>query len=598
MRLKDLGKSKLALLLVAMFVWTAVIYNQKWKNNEILCGDMVHLYIYLPAIFIYHDIHLNYINNNLPELVFKGSAFPNTTEDGKHHVSKMGCGYSIMVLPFFLIAHAIAPLTLDAPNGYTHIYGMFVCIGIFIYFLIALVYQRKILLHFFDERTAAFTLIAIGLGTNLYLYTSYSPGNPHVLNFCLFSILIWKTIQWHQKQTIKTSVIIGLLLGLITLIRPNDLVIVLFPLLYGIYDKRTLIEKVRIIINNKIELLFVLICFFIAILPQLIIWKIQTGSFIYYSYNNEKFYFNHPHLIDGFFSFRNGMFIYTPIMLLILPGFVYAWKKYKNIALATTTFFLINSIIVFSWWCWWYGGSFGIRAMVESYAVLIIPFGCFVKGIGMNNKIKKYSLIVLLVLFVLLNQFQTLQSQTSLLHYSDMTFKTYKLIFGRIWWVKGYAESLRDPDMEYAIQGKKERNFTDTFAFLNGGNIQNISIKAYNGKYVSADQNIKSKLIADRPLASIWETFKISMHEFGKCTLVDCDNKFVSLKLEDSAILIANKENANQLEYFEIVPKYDNKFAIKAGNGKYVKTNPYDNYFLEATSDSVSKEELFEISTK
>ena len=116
--------------------------------------------------------------------------------------------------------------------------------------------------------------------------------------------------------------------------------------------------------------------------------------------------------------------------------------------------------------------------------------------------------------------------------------------------MEGYGESLCSPDMEFAIQGKPERNFTDTFAFLNGSKFQYISIKGFNGKYVSADRNINNKLVADRPVASSWETFKIRMPEFGKCTFMTSDNKFVSAKFEGSGNLIADRDYVFQNEIF------------------------------------------------
>jgi Fascin domain-containing protein len=595
MRLKDLGYSKLALIFTLLFVWSAILINQKWKNDDVISNDMNFYYIYLPAIFIYHDITLNYTDTKLPMEVFR-SSWKLKTEDGKHFVSKMSCGNAIMLSPFFLTAHLYETVTKGDPNGYSTTYRIFICLASFFYLLIGLFYQYKILSRFFDQRTVGFTLIALGLGTNLYAYSTCFFSNPHVFSFALFSLFIWKTIQWHIIPNTKNSIIIGLLLGLITLVRPSDIVIILFFALYGIFNKNSFKQKVKLLLKNWKQLFLILIFLFVGITPQLIIWKIQTGHFIYYSYQSERFYFNHPHIIDGLFSFRNGMFIYAPVLLLIIPGFIYVWKKKYNFAFSSIIFFIINCFIVFSWWCWWYGGSFGIRAMIESYAILALPLGSLVFEFGKNSKVRKYILLSFLIITVTLNQFQTLQAETSLLHYSDMTFKTYKLIWGRLTWPNGYDESLNHPDIENASHGIPERDFTKTFPFLKNGNIRNVSIRASNGKFVSADQNINGILVADRIQIREWETFRLTMEDFGKCKLKSSFNKYISV--ENNSELIANKNEANAWEQFTIEKLPDNKFAIKAYNGKYLKPDSLNNNILLAASDKINEDEEFEITSR
>ncbi len=595
MRLKQLGSSKLSLLFVLLFIWSALLINKQWTpHDRVISNDLNFYYIYLPATFIYHDLTFNYVNNKLPIEVFRSSW--TLTTPNKRHVSKMSSGFAIMLTPFFLMAHFYELITNGPANGYTDTYSLFICLATFFYLMIGLVYQHKTLSHFFDERTTSFTIVGLGLATNIYYYSTYAFSNPHVFSFCLFSIFIWKTIQWHHKSTLRDSILLGLLLGLITIMRPNNVVIVLFPLLFGVYNRSSLMDKMKLMTQNKMNILVAILAFGIGILPQLIIWKIQTGHFIYYSYQKEHFYFSHPHVLDGFFSFRNGMFIYAPVLLLVIPGFIFVWKKGRQFAMATSFFFVINAIIVFSWWCWWYGGSFGIRAMIESYAILALPIGCFIQEFGKANKWRNYAITIFIGLCVVLNQFQCLQEQTSLLHYSDMTFKTYKLIFGRLTWPAGYAESLNHPDIEKAFMGEPERNFTATFPFLQGGKFKNVSFKAANGMFVSADLDVQNKLIADRRKPNNWEIFRMDMEDFGTCHLHSWNNKFVYADPYEHPQLTANRDQAGNWETFFVESFPNNKFAIKAAsNNKYIKLNQQNNNLLEATSEVVGANELFEI---
>jgi hypothetical protein len=594
MRLKDLGFSKLSLLFVLLFIWSALLINKQWETKNVIASDMNSYYIYLPAAFIYHDLTFKYINNNLPEEVLR-SSWAMITEDGKHRVSKTSCGVAIMIAPFFFMAKILSHNGFGPANGYSTVFALFVCLSFYFYLLIGLIYLHKILKYFFDDITTGLTIIAIGLGTNLYFYSTYSLNTPHAFCFCLFSIFAWKTIQWHNRQTRITSIIMGLLLGLITLVRPNDIIIFLFPILYGIYDKKTFIEKMKLLTKNWVNILLVVIFFIITIIPQLIIWKYQTGYFLYYSYQKERFYFNHPHIIDGLFGFRKGLFIYTPILLLIIPGFIFAWKKRQGFAFAIVIFFLLNCYIIFSWWSWWYGASFGIRPMIGCYALLALPIGCCIQELRNKNKILKYFIVITVFLLVSLNQFQTLQSQTNLLHYSEMTFKSYKLIFGKLNYPKGWEESLTPNDNEMAVKGLPERNFYETFYFLKGKRENNVALKAFNGKYVSVDTVRNNFLIAKSSNVNSSEIFKMRIIGFEDCKILSSYNKYVSFETLEEGRLVADRDNAVNWERFTIEKMPNNKFAIKADNGKYVKPNLQNKSILEATSNTITDKELFEI---
>jgi len=592
--MRNLSGSVIAVCFTLFFIYSSILINQRWNSGEVISNDMNLYYIYLPATFIYHDISFNYINDKLPKDV-RDRSWTLTTEDGKHHVSKMSCGYAIMLMPFFLVAHLFQSLTGGNTDGYNSTYCLFICVASFFYLMAGLFYQRRILLYFFDELTTAFTLIALGLATNIYMYSTFSFTQTHIFSFCLFSILIWKTIEWHQQPLKKNSIIIGLLLGLITIVRPNNIIIAVFFLLYNVCDKNSFSNKFELLKKNKKQLLYIVIFLIIGIAPQLIIWKIQTGHFIYYSYQTEKFYFNHPHILQGLFSFRNGLFIYTPIMLFIIPGFILSFKQKTPFGVASLVYFIFTCYIVFSWWCWWYGGSFGMRAMIESYAIFALPFGCAIKEIGEKKILKKYVLPVILILFIVLNQFQTLQSQSSLLHYYDMSYQAYIKIFGRLTWPSGYEESLIPPDLEFAKLGKPERSFSESFPFLKGKHKAIITLKAANGKFVCADRNLEGKLIADRSKAVEWERFELTIDDFWKCSLLSWQNKYVTVESTPNSELIAKSDRSHEKELFSFEKLNDNKFAIKDYNNKYVKPDSQNTFILEANSDSITNKEIFEI---
>ena len=195
---------------------------------------------------------------------------------------------------------------------------------------------------------------------------------------------------------------------------------------------------------------------FLVIFPQLVYWKYSTGSWVYYSYGEEGFYFNHPHIFDGFFSYRKGWFIYTPIMLFFVAGFFFMRKRIPELFLPLSIFLLLNIYVVFSWWCWWYGGSFGARPMIDSYGFLALPFAALVEKVIHQKKWQKIMAAAFLLFFMYLNLFQTRQYRTSMIHWDSMTKQAYWKVFLREQWPENYEKLISPPDYAKALKGKKE----------------------------------------------------------------------------------------------------------------------------------------------
>ncbi|MEI6816429.1 MAG: hypothetical protein WCL14_07440, partial [Bacteroidota bacterium] len=318
-----------------------------------------------------------------------------------------------------------------------------------------------------------------------------------------------------------------------------------------------------------------------------------TGHWVYYSYQEQKLFLNNPHILKGLFSFRNGFFIYTPIMIFAVLGFIPTIIRQSKFALSATIFFIINAYIIFSWWCWWYGGSYGMRAMIESYAVLALPFGIFIESVSKTNNLSKYFLFSVFSLMILLNLFQTRQSMSNLIHYDSMTYKTYKKIWGRLSIPDGYMETLSPPDYKNAVKGLPERDMTRTFPFMRNGLRSKVSIKSFDGKYVSTDSTKSLMLIANRDSIKTWEKFNITMYEFGKCDILAFNGKYVSSDPTFPSILFGNRDASSYWEEFSIINLPNNKFALKGYNGKFVKPNPDNDYILQAISDSLTEQETF-----
>ena len=167
--------------------------------------------------------------------------------------------------------------------------------------------------------------------------------------------------------------------------------------------------------------------FSVLVFIQLYLWYLQTGSFIVYSYQGEGFNFLDPQFINILFSYRKGLFIYTPVLFFGLIGaLLLGFRKKYFLSFSWLLFFVFLTYILSSWWSWYYGGSYGLRAYIDFYALFFIPFALLVDSMKGWTKI---GLLGLVFLTVPLNLIQTYQYKTYILHGANMDKEKYWKVF-------------------------------------------------------------------------------------------------------------------------------------------------------------------------
>jgi hypothetical protein len=205
-------------------------------------------------------------------------------------------------------------------------------------------------------------------------------------------------------------------LGILILIRPiNGIVVLSIPFIAQEVFHLQRFFQVRLILKSLAIVLGILSI-------QLLLWKAQTGNFIIHSYKNEGFYFTHPEIMNCLFSFRKGLFVYSPLILVSILSSRVFWKKNRFAFFAFISFFLLLVYIISSWWNWYYGPSFGQRAYVDFYALFAIPLAF---AIEKRRKI----LLLICSLCVFLNLIQTYQYNKQILSSWDMNFQKYAYVF-------------------------------------------------------------------------------------------------------------------------------------------------------------------------
>ena len=436
-------------LLISSYFIKFTIEESVWTHRKIIEHDVIFYYGYLPATFIYHDWTFRFPDKP----GFTGTVWSLPLPNG-NRVQKMTMGVAMLYAPFFGLAHLYTKVTGGLADGYSLNYQIaLIWAGVF-YFILGLFFLRKILGQFIDDFAVSLVLITIGLGTNLLNYASWDGAMSHVYSFFLFAVALWGFLKWLVKPKILLTIILGLFLGLIVLIRPTNIIFFLFLGLYFYFKDKDIKKSWQFILEVKWKLLLLAGAALLIWTPQLLYWKLNSGHFLVYSYLGENFFFLKPRIIEGLFSYHKGWLIYTPLMWLAIIGIFIMRDKLKEWTWPTIITMATAIYVVFSWWCWWYGGGYSARALVEYYVVMSFPLGAFYTYILKKKWIYKAITVIVLVFFIKLNLFQTQQYHTSLLHWDSMSKEAYWAIWNRQNWPENYEHLIVTPDADKAKKGE------------------------------------------------------------------------------------------------------------------------------------------------
>lgn len=419
---------------LCFFVLSAAFFYPKWKIKETeatLSWDVMGYYLYLPSYF-YDDISKLHRLPDILDTYHPVYGFGNAFQlPNGNYMMKYSMGMSMMYLPFFGAAHVWAQVGGYDADGFSYPYQVMISFGSILVSWIGLWFARKNLLKYFSDTISAMVLLVLVLATNYFNYVSFGGPMTHNYLFTIYCLVIWLTVKWYEHPTLLKSMGIGVLCGLATVTRPTEIIILIIPFLWGMEAGNGIRDRLRFLIAQRWKLLIAAVAFVLPAIPQLLYWKAMSGEWLYYSYQDQGFSWTKPHFYEGIFTYRNGWLVYTPVMVLALIGFAWLYRNHRTLFTACLLFSAVNLYIVFAWDIWWYGGSFGSRAMIQSYAVLIFPMAAFFEFM-ITRKVLRAVVFIAVLFCCWLNLLQTYQCHAGgIFEAENMTRAYYWRIFGK-----------------------------------------------------------------------------------------------------------------------------------------------------------------------
>lgn len=353
-------------------------------------ADKAGYYIYLPSFFIY-----DFKAEKLPTDIEKKTGDGFLIKEGKI-ITKYSYGVALMQSPFFLTFHYVSKIFGLNDDGFGIQYHKAIDVAAVVYTFFAFVILYSFLARYLSNKTSIITLVCLYLGTNVFYYSIFETGMSHIYSFFLFACFLYLGPYISKGGSILHYCLFGLVVGLIIVVRPFN---ILFIPVYFIFNTLSISD----IKNNIKGYLIAISIAFLIVLPQLIYWNYAFGNYFQYSYGNESFsHILQPKLIQMWFSTKNGFFLYNPIVVFILTGLFFLYKKMPTQSILITIYFIVLSYIFSSWHDWGYGCSYGCRPYVEYYTMLSLPFGFFINKLDEKTFYQPF-LITFIVVFIVYN---------------------------------------------------------------------------------------------------------------------------------------------------------------------------------------------------
>lgn len=428
--IKYINRYRLVIILVIELLCASNVKwgGQRWKG--IIAFDGKGYYAYLPAIFIYHDLQLSF-----HDTIEKKYSSPRTyyefrvvTPNGI--IDKYFGGTAVAELPFFIFSNLLTKLTGGNADGYSFIYQLGISLAGIIYGLVGLFFLQKTLrIYSIPENIITIVLFTIFFGTQLFYYSVFDPSMSHVYSFAVISAFLFILKNYIDKKRRQYLILLGILLGWIVLIRPvNGLIIFILPFLAG--NKENFSRIIKNIFKNRLGIITATLFFLLTSSMQALIYFFQTGHFLIDSYVVENFIWNRPEIINILFSYKKGLFIYTPLALISLAGLIIVYKRSSFQFWSFILFFLIISYVFSCWWMWWYGGSFSARPYTEFLSLFAILLAFLLTAL--KNRFNRLVTFILLIFSTILCQIQTYQFRYYIIHWEKMDKEHYWRVFMRV----------------------------------------------------------------------------------------------------------------------------------------------------------------------
>lgn len=306
-------------------------------------------------------------------------------------------GLSLIQIPALTLAHTWASRYDYSQDGISSPYVHMVFIWSVILLLIGCYWIYALLIYFVSRSVAFLSLLCMVSTTHfLDLFLVFDQFELTAL-FALHAGLIYYCVAFFYKPGYFTGFMLGLLAGLIALVRPVEILLVFafFFSMIGFHLSHWRVKLNHLIRQYKFYLIALLV-FLGLIYIQLSYWWFYSNKAFVFNDQVLGFDTNWNKFFDLIAGVDSGWAVYTPVLGLMALGFFMRKGQQSRMKLslvfAIGLVFLSTAFLSF----WWNDGDNHDRQVFHTYVFLMLPFAVLIQRLW--SQPFAYTMLALVIL--------------------------------------------------------------------------------------------------------------------------------------------------------------------------------------------------------
>jgi hypothetical protein len=340
-------------------------------------------------------------------------------------------GVAVLMLPFFLAAHALTWWSNLPRDGFSLYYQYIVGAAGIAYLAAGLAILRRLLLRHFSEPVVLATLVAVTFGTNLFHYAVYDSTYSHAFSFCLVALFLLLLEDWWDSATAGRSAVLAAVAAMIILVRHTNGIFLAFVPLFGVRNWSDLRANAARLRERWTQLLLMAIVGLVCLSPQLLLYKWTTGHWIVNAYPEGSFTFGTTHLLDTLFSVERGLFFWSPVLLFGVAGMAVSGGWPAGLRWAALAVLAIDTFLMANWFMWDLGSGYGHRGFTDTLAVFAVFIAAFFARAA-RRRGPALAIGAVVTILVALSAFQTWQYWVRIIPGEQTTWAQYRALFLKV----------------------------------------------------------------------------------------------------------------------------------------------------------------------
>jgi hypothetical protein len=397
------------------------------SRGQIVRGDAIQYYAYLrSAVF---DRDLDFTNEYAALYASAGPAETNVwlttrTATGRPP-NMMSVGPAILWSPPFVLIAVGASIAsalglADPPTGFSPAFQLTAGLAGVLYATLGAWLSLRVVRQDFAERTALWAALVAWLAGPAVYYSVISPTYSHATSLFAVSLGV---LAWRRsvgRDDARRWVGLGLLGGLAALVRWQDAIVLTLPA-WEVVSRRVARATSTAAVVRAIALMTLGLA--IGVLPQLAAWQAIYGIPFVVPQGGSFMRWTEPAIASVLFSPRHGLFLWTPALLVAVPGLVWLARRNRLVGVAALLMLAAAIYVNAAASDWWAGEAFGSRRFIACtpiFALGLAALGGRLEAAGrlMTLRLAAVGLVVYNLLFLL--QYQLfMRGHTDLVPYPE-----------------------------------------------------------------------------------------------------------------------------------------------------------------------------------